>query len=186
MAKGKYDKYILSGMRPWNRRASGPIVAYWDDQVNRGAYKGSHQYYVHWVGLVPEGLPGVTSWEYMGHGPHEHTYPEVIMHLGIDPANPLDLGAEVEFCLGPEMEKHVITTSDAVYLPANFIHGPWIIRKVTRPFIIVTVEQGLKHIEKSHQEMVSAKDAENLLFIDQGYGSEERVVKLAKKMSGEW
>jgi hypothetical protein len=112
MAKGKYDKYILSGMRSWNRRASGPIVAYWDDQVNRKAYKGSHQYYIHWVGLKPEGLEGVDTWEQMGHGPHEHTYPEVVMHLGTDPFNPLDLGAEVEFCLGPEKEKHILTTSD--------------------------------------------------------------------------
>jgi hypothetical protein len=186
MARAKYDKYVLSGMRPWNRRASGPIVAYWDDQVNKGAYKGSHQYYIHWVGLKPENLEGVDSWEDMGDGPHEHTYPEVVMHLGIDPFNPLDLGAEVEFCLGPEMEKHVLTTSDAVYLPANFIHGPWIIRKVTRPFIIVTVEQAGRHKEKSHQDMVPAKERDSLLFIDEGYDSPERIVKLARKMSGEW
>ena len=186
MAKTKYDKYILSGPRPWNRPASGTIIAFWDDQVNKKAYKGSHQYYVHWVGLKPEYLEGVTSWEQMGHGPHEHTYPEVVMHLGTDPFNPLDLGAEVEFCLGPEKEKHILTTSDAVYLPANFIHGPWIIRKVTRPFIIVTVEQGPVHMEKSHKEMVTAKERENLLFIDQGYKNEERVVKLASKMSGKW
>jgi hypothetical protein len=47
MPKNKYDKYILSGPRPWNRPASGTIVAYWNDQVNKKAYRGSHQYYVH-------------------------------------------------------------------------------------------------------------------------------------------
>jgi hypothetical protein len=41
-------------------------------------------------------------------------------------------------------------------------------------------------MEKSHKEMVTAKERENLLFIDQGYENEERIVKLAKKMSGEW
>jgi hypothetical protein len=108
------------------------------------------------------------------------------MHLGTDPDNPLDLGGEVEFCLGPEMEKHILTTSNMVYLPADFIHGPWIIRKVTRPFIMVTVEQSPTHTEKSCQELVSDEERDNLLFIDQGYDSEERVIKLAKKMKREW
>lgn len=186
MAKTKYDKYILSGDRPWNPPGTGAIVAWVNDQVNNGAYTGSHQYYIHWVPPVPEGLPGVDSWEDMGHGPHEHKYPEVVIHLGTDPDNPLDLGGEVEFCLGPEMEKHILTTSNLVYLPADFIHGPWIIRNVTRPFIMITVEQSPQHTEKSHQHMVSEEERDKLLFIDQGYDSEERVIKLAKKMKREW
>jgi len=186
MAKTKYDKYILSGPRPWNPPGTGPVVAFVDDKVNNNAYLGSHQYYIHWVPVVPQGLPGVSSWEQMGHGPHKHKYPEVVIHLGTDPDNPLDLGGEVEFCLGPELEKHIITTSDLVYLPADFIHGPWIIRKVTRPFIMVTVEQSPMHTEKSFQDLVSAEERDNLLFIDQGYDSDERVLKLAKKMKREW
>ena len=84
------------------------------------------------------------------------------------------------------MEKHVLTTSDTVYLPANFIHGPWIIKKVTRPFIMVTVEQSPEHTEKSHQDMVSDEERDKLLFIDQNYDSPERILKLAKKMEREW
>lgn len=186
MPKTKYDKYILSGPRPWNPPGTGAVVAFVDDKVNDNAYFQSHQYYIHWVPAVPQGLPGVTSWKQMGHGPHKHKYPEVVMHLGTDPDNPLDLGGEVEFCLGPEMEKHILTTSDMVYLPADFIHGPWIIRKVTRPFIMVTVEQCPTHTEKSFQDMVSDEERDNLLFIDQNYVSEERVIKLAKKMKREW
>ena len=186
MAKSKYDKYILSGDRPWNPPGTGAVVAWIDDQVNNGAYVGSHQYYIHWVPPVPEGLPNVDSWEDMGHGPHEHKFPEVVIHLGTDPDNPLDLGGEVEFCLGPEMEKHTLTTSDLVYLPADFIHGPWIIKRVTRPFIMITVEQSPTHTEKSHQHLVSDEERDKLLFIDQGYESEERILKLAKKMKREW
>ncbi|OGN99092.1 MAG: hypothetical protein A2Y58_03550 [Chloroflexi bacterium RBG_13_51_52] len=186
MPETKYDKYILSGPRPWNPPGTGAVVAFVDDRVNDNAYFQSHQYYIHWVPKVPQGLPGVSSWEQMGHGPHKHKYPEVVMHLGTDPDNPLDLGGEVEFCLGPEMEKHILTTSNMVYLPADFIHGPWIIRKVTRPFIMVTVEQCPTHTEMSFQDMVSDEERDNLLFIDQGYKSEERVLKLAKKMKREW
>jgi hypothetical protein len=186
MPKSKYDKYILSGPRPWNPPGTGPVIAFVDGKVNDNAYFQSHQYYIHWVPSVPQGMPNVSSWEEVGHGPHKHQYPEVIMHLGTDPDNPLDLGAEVEFCLGPELEKHVFTTSNLVYLPADFIHGPWIIHKVTRPFIMVTVEQSPTHTEKSFQDMVSAEERDNLLFIDQGYKSEERILKLAKKMKREW
>jgi hypothetical protein len=185
MAEGKYDRYILSGARPWNPPGSGPVIAYLNDEVNNGAYAGSHQYYIHWVPIEPQNL-GSKTWDQMGHGPHKHKYPETVMHLGIDPGNPLDLGAEVEFCLGPELEKHILTTSSVVYLPADFIHGPWIIKKVTRPFIIVTVEQATRHNEKSFPELVSEEEREKLLFIDQGYDSEERIVKVPWKMGREW
>lgn len=182
----KYDDLILSGPRPWNPPGTGAVISYWDNKVNDGKYVGSHQYYVHWVPVKPEGLPGVDSWEDMGHGPHVHKHPEVVMHIGTDPDNPLDLGAEVEFCLGEEMERHILTTSNSVYLPAHFVHGPWIIHKVTRPFIVITIEQSLDHTEKSLQHMVSDEERDKLLFIDQGYDSPERVIKLAKKMQREW
>lgn len=186
MTTNKYDKYFLSGSRPWNPPGTGPVIASVNDEVNEGAYAGSHQYYVHWVPIVPQGLPNVKSWDQMGHGPHKHKSPEVVIHIGTNPDNPLDLGAEVEFCMGPEMEKHIITTSTVVYLPTDFIHGPWIIRKVTRPFVVVTVGQELKHTEKSYQDLVSNEERDNLLFIDQGYDSPERIIKLAKKMAREW
>jgi hypothetical protein len=160
-------------------------VAYLNDEVNNGTYPGSNQYYVHWVPLEPQGM-AVKVWEEMGHGPHKHKGPEVVIHIGTDPANPLDLGAEVEFCMGPELEKHIITTSTLVYLPAEFIHGPWVIKKVTRPFVIVTVGQELKHTEKSFQELVSEEDKKKLLFIDQGYDSAERKVHIPWKMGREW
>ncbi len=47
-------------------------------------------------------------------------------------------------------------------------------------------EQSPTHTEKSYQELVSDQERDNLLFIDQGYDSEERVLKLAKKMKREW
>jgi hypothetical protein len=185
MEGDKYSKYIVSGDRPWIQAGSGPQIASLNDEVNNGAYPESNQYHVHWVPIVPQNM-GTRTWEDMGHGPHKHKYPETVMHLGTDPDHPLDLGAEVEFCLGPELEKHIITTSSVVYLPTDFIHGPWIIRKVTRPFIVVTVEQSTKHNEKSFPELVTEEERKKLLFIDQGYDSPERVVKVPWKMGREW
>jgi hypothetical protein len=183
---GKYDEYVISGPRPWHPAGTGPQVAWWNSKNNNGLYAGSHQYHVHWVGKTPENMPLAKEWGDTGHGPHTHKYPEVVMHLGTDPDHPLDLGAEVEFFLGPEMESHLLTTSNAVYLPAEFVHGPWIIRRVTRPFIVVTVEQAEDHAEKSHPELVPEKDRQKYMYIDENYDSPERVVKLAEKMRKEW
>jgi len=182
MAETKYGKYLLSGPRPWNPAGTGPVIAYLNDEI----YRGSHQYYVHWVPVTPQGPSGMTSWDQMGHGPHKHKSPEAVIHIGTNPDDPLDLGAEVEMFMGPELEKRTITTSTLVYLPAEFIHGPWIIKRVDRPFVMVTVGQEPTHTEKSLQELVSEEEREKLLFIDQGYDSDERILTLPPAMRREW
>jgi len=58
---------------------------------------------------------GATSWDQVGHGPHMHKTPEVVVHLGTNPDDPMELGGEVEMYMGPEMEKHIITRSTLVY-----------------------------------------------------------------------
>ncbi len=171
MTINKYDNLFLSGEKSWYQTRSGPVIAHLEDSILPGA----HQYHIHWVPVEPT-MPGMTSWDQMGHGPHSHKQPEVMVHIGTDPNNPYDLGAEIEFSMGEEMEKHVFNTSTLVYLPANFVHGPWIIRKVTRPFIVMTVCQEPEHTEKARPDLVSDELRKKLMFIDQNFDSPERVV----------
>jgi hypothetical protein len=49
----------------------------------------------------------------------------------------VDLGAEVEMHLGPEIEKHIFNKSTIIWIPANFIHSPWKPLKTTRPWIFI-------------------------------------------------
>jgi hypothetical protein len=91
----------------------------------------------------------------VGHPPHIHKDAELLFHIGTDPDNPEDLGAEVEFYLGKEMERHVITQSCVVYIPPGFVHAPWRPLKTTRPWIFVEVNQGAKHTEKFFPELLS-------------------------------
>ncbi len=42
-----------------------------------------------------------------------------------------------------------------VYLPAGFMHSPWVIRRVDRPFIAVTVCQETGHTDKPYPELLS-------------------------------
>jgi len=63
---------------------------------------------------------------------HEHDYDEILIWTGSDPDNPHDLGAELYFDI--EGERHTVTTSGSVYIPAGTRHCPLGFVKVTRPF----------------------------------------------------
>jgi hypothetical protein len=140
-------------------------------------FEGCNEYNCHWVYSAPRNVPGWTHWDQVIHGPHVHKHPEIIFHLGTDPDNPLDLGAEVEMRMGPELEKHIITRSCLVFIPANFVHGWWVIRKVTRPFIVFEINQSATHTEKALRELVPPQMRKEMMFVDQGYESDERVVQ---------
>ncbi|MCK4368496.1 MAG: hypothetical protein KAV68_02335 [Dehalococcoidales bacterium] len=176
MAETKYGKYFISGPRPGGETGAMKVIADLDGDV----IQGSNSYFVHWVPRHPEEFLGLTSWGQISHGPHVHKSAELIMHIGTNPDDPLDLGGEIELFMGPEMEKHTITKSTVVYIPPNFIHCPWTIKRVDRPFIIVQVNQEPRHTEKSLKKLVPEKDLDRMLFIDEGYDSKERVVQFPK------
>jgi len=70
---------------------------------------------------------------------HKHDYNKVMLWLGADPADMGELGAEVELILGEEGEKHMITTSTAVFVPAGMPHFPANIIKMDKRFVFMTV-----------------------------------------------
>ncbi|MDA3147307.1 hypothetical protein JSO19_07925 [Leucobacter sp. UCMA 4100] len=68
---------------------------------------------------------------------HEHEYDEVLVFTGSNPEDPKDLGAEVY--LGIEGERHLITTSGSVYIPAGTKHCPLGFNRVDRPFRFLAI-----------------------------------------------
>jgi len=74
--------------------------------------------------------------------------------------------------VGPEMEKHIVTKSTIIFLPPNFIHSPWTIKKVTRPFLLVTVNQSINHTEKAFRDLVPKEKWDRTIFMDAGYEDE--------------
>jgi hypothetical protein len=169
LAKNKYDKYFISGVAP-EIQATRPYATL--GFLDGKTFKDCNEYSFFWIGDKPYGAYGTKAWGEISHGPHTHKYPEIFVHMGTDPDNPWDLGAEVEMCMGPEMEKHIITKSVIMCLPAGFVHGPWRILKVTRPFIIVTINQNPTHTEKALRKMIPEKDHNRMIFMDQGYEDE--------------
>ena len=170
---GKYDKFSVSGPAPGQPEGTGQIIG----SLNGEMFEGCNEYDCRWVYNTPRNVPGWTEGAQVIHGPHIHKYPEVIFHLGTDPDNPMELGAEVEMHMGPELEIHRITKSGLVFIPANFIHGWYTIRKVTKPFILFAINQSATHTEKALRELVPEELRKGMMFIDQGYESDERVIQ---------
>jgi hypothetical protein len=73
--------------------------------------------------------------------PHKHDYEEIFLFLGTDPDDTGKLGAEIEFWLGEgdDLEKVVITTSSAVYVPAGLAHFPQVWKNVRRPVMTMVI-----------------------------------------------
>lgn len=163
----KYSRYIYNyDAKDGFQHAEG-IPFKMITRFDRDILPGSDFYMVHWV------LPHDEPFLEIGHPPHIHRDPELLFHIGSDPDNPQDLGAEIEMYLGPELEKHVINTSCVIYIPPNFIHSPWKPLKTTRPWIFIEVNQGPKHTEKGYHQLLSpeaiAGEPHLSRFEDEGY-----------------
>ncbi|MCR4420827.1 MAG: hypothetical protein NUV99_12085 [Clostridia bacterium] len=68
---------------------------------------------------------------------HVHDFDELVGFFGTDRRDPYDLGGEIE--LWVEDEKHVLTRSFVVFIPAGVRHCPLIVRRVDRPIFHFTM-----------------------------------------------
>src|SRR5699024_6503512 len=107
-----------------------------DDMVNEGDAAGKDlppNLSEPWAAMRAEDVPNAsayitTSWVHeVDHEvewvrEHEHDYDEILMFVGNDPDDPDDLGGEVYMTI--EGEKHVLTTSSSVFIPAGTKHCP--------------------------------------------------------------
>ena len=71
--------------------------------------------------------------------PHSHDFVEIIGCLGTNPMDCREFDAEIEWCLGEEMEPHLIDVPTVVAMAKNLYHGPIEIKKINKPFIFLEV-----------------------------------------------
>jgi hypothetical protein len=172
LAKTKYGKYFIGANAPAGQPPlPGKLVAYLDGNV----IKGSNYYMVVKMGTTPENQDvwGKT-WGGTSSGPHTHEVAELLIHIGTNPDDPSDLGAEVEMCMGEELEKHTFNKSTIVYIPPGTVHCPWTIKKVDRPFIFLQILQGPFNRE-SKKDLIAEENRDQMLFIDEGKGLESHM-----------
>lgn len=102
--------------------------------------------------VVPGSFHINTAWffhpaEAVENVPHTHAEDdEIIGFIGSDPDNPGNLGAEVEIMLGDE--RHVITKSSMIFVPAGLKHCPLILRRVDRPIFHFTTVPGKRYTKE--------------------------------------
>ena len=140
--EGEYGKYIMqdlilpavhadpAAIAKYN--AAGRARVHWIDgetmpgvpfQINTAwYYTENHEFMDKWAAEEPNGVIGK---------PHVHDVPELLCFYGSDPENPHDLGGEVEFWI--EGEKHILTKSSLIFIPAGVSHLPLYVNRADRP-----------------------------------------------------
>ena len=150
MAESKYGKYIiyepkrnvkLPSYRGEPEGAPGDVegktthMMYLDSEVVEGAFYSECAWF--WPGSGTDQNP--ESGPPPG-GAHTHSFDEVVGFFGTNPEDPHDLCGEIEMWL--EDEKHVLTKSFMIFVPAGMKHCPLIIRRVDRPIFHFTAGPG--------------------------------------------
>jgi hypothetical protein len=158
MPEFKYSKYILNEL-PDEQRFRGfgkmpPMVAFTDNDIIQGSKYFSVM------------VMGQEAVKHPGHGPHIHQDPELIVALGTDMDKPRDLCAKMEMCMGPEMESHIITQSTMIWIPAKFVHAPFRVLEVTRPFLLIQCQYAPKLTETGLKKLVKEELRDKMIFID--------------------
>jgi hypothetical protein len=71
--------------------------------------------------------------------PHVHDFDQVLLFAGSDMDDIGELGAEIELCLGEEMETHMITTTTAVAIPKGMPHFPATVNFLNKRFFFYEI-----------------------------------------------
>jgi hypothetical protein len=96
---------------------------------------GSNTYIeIGWIWKVPSPNPHILEHS------HREGCNEIVMHIGSNPDNPEDLGAEIEFVVGGQ--PLTINTTSALFIPAGVKHGPLTWKRLTRPHLQMAMVLG--------------------------------------------
>jgi hypothetical protein len=134
MAESDYKKYVVDkpayevipkfevkGRIPAMTLMSGNLVPGTKMYVEAG-----------WVLGMPDPNPHI--------GEHTHDFDEIIVHFGVDPKTPEDLGGEIEICI--DGQPFLIKSTSAIYVPKGIKHGPLTWKKFEKPHLEMTIMIG--------------------------------------------
>jgi len=135
MAESGYSRYLVR--KPVREVSAGGVKGRHDPTMtlmSNNLVPGSNTYLEFgWIWDMPEPNPHIFK--------HSHAkYDEVVLHIGGDPKNPEELGAEIEFSVGGQ--PLVFDKTSAIFVPAGVTHGPVVWKKVTHPHIQIAIVLG--------------------------------------------
>ncbi len=144
MAEKKYGKYLIKKpVREVNVTVPGevkgreyPTMTYMSNDL----VPGSNMYIEFgWIWDMPEPNPHILE--------HSHDYDEIVLHIGSDPNNPEELGAEIEFVVGGE--PLIIDKTSALFVPKGVKHGPLTWKRVDKPHLQMAMILGAGTLAES-------------------------------------
>ncbi len=143
MAKTSYKKNLVNvpryevGETKEIKGRQNPTMTYMSNDL----VPGSNTYIeIGWIYEMPEPNPHIES--------HVHNYDELVIHIGADPENPEELGAEIEFVVGDD--KIIIDKTSALFIPKGVQHGPLTWKKVNKPHIEMVFMPGAGTLKESN------------------------------------
>lgn len=92
-----------------------------------------------WIWDMPDPNPSIHE--------HIHDYDEIVLHIGTDPGNPEELGAEIEFRLGGQAL--TIDKTSAIFVPKGVKHGPLTWKRVDKPHLEMAIMVGAGTLAES-------------------------------------
>lgn len=128
-----YEQYVIRS--PMREAAFGfkglqsPSMTYMSSiQINAA------NHYIDWAWVSDIVEPSI--------GEHVHNKnDEIVLHIGGDPNNPEDLGADMEYGLGGDMLQY--DTSYAIFVPKGLRHGPLNWKRVRKPHVEMAIVFGV-------------------------------------------
>lgn len=85
-----------------------------------------------WIFSMPDPNPHIQE--------HVHDYDEIVIHLGTDPDDQEELGAEIEFVV--DGKPLLINKTSSVFVPKGVRHGPLTWKQFSRPHLELTIIVG--------------------------------------------
>jgi len=76
---------------------------------------------------------------------HEQ-YEEIVLHIGGDPDNPEDLGADMEFHVGGQ--PLLFSNTSALFIPKGLVHGPIKLLQYRKPHIVMAIMLGAGSVKE--------------------------------------
>jgi mannose-6-phosphate isomerase-like protein (cupin superfamily) len=154
----KYDKYFITEPKPGDDIHLDTDLVKFPIYVDSEVIEGAHYFMAaSHLGTTGRGAPEIE---------HTHDYDEYLVFLGTDHQEPRNLGGEIEFWI--DGEKHTITKSCAVFIPAGVKHAPIYFKRIDTPIWYIATSPTKKYklspemIEKMPTEMLEKLPADML------------------------
>ena len=125
MANTKYDDYFTTKCLKPHPDKEGVFLP----TTRNLEWSGGHNYSIDCF--------FITSPRLMITQAHQHEFPQYLHFFSSNPDDAEEFDAVVEFTVGEEGEKHIITQPTAVYVPARLPHGPLNFKTINKPILFV-------------------------------------------------